>query len=58
MYSMTRISCKQGDTVGEASKAICEMIERAYPDKDSTISYFINDYFDRKYKTGAYEDIE
>jgi hypothetical protein len=58
MYSMTRISCKQGDTVGEAAKEICKMIERIFPDNDSTISYFINDYFDRKYKTGAYEDIE
>tara|TARA_R110000787_G_scaffold284926_2_gene399327 strand:+ start:1266 stop:1430 length:165 start_codon:yes stop_codon:yes gene_type:complete len=53
---MKRISCKSGDTVGEASKAICEMIERAYPDNESGVSYFINDYFDRKYKTGIHEE--
>ena len=56
MYSMKRISCKSCDTVGESAKAICEMIERAYPDNDSSISYFINDYFDRKYKTGIHEE--
>ena len=55
---MKRISCKHGVTVGEASEAICKMIERTYPDNDSTISYFINDYFDRKYNTGAYEEID
>jgi hypothetical protein len=38
MYSMKRISCKSCDTVGESAKAICEMIERAYPDNDSSIS--------------------
>ena len=53
---MKRISCKSGDTVGESAKAICEMIERTYPDNESGISYFINDYFDRKYKCGIYEE--
>ena len=41
---MTRISCKRGDTVGDAAKEICKMIERAYG-KDSDIPYFINEHF-------------
>ena len=56
MYGMKRISCKSCDTVGEASKAICKMIEREYPDNESSIAYFINDYFDKKHKTGIHEE--
>lgn len=53
---MKRISCKRGETIGEAAKEICKMIEREYPDSD--VAYFINDYFDRKYKTGIHSEEE
>ncbi len=53
---MTRISCKTADTVGEAAREICKMIERNYPDADGNIAYSINDYFDRKYKNGIHEE--
>lgn len=55
---MKRISCKTADTVGEAAIEICKMIERNYPNNVGNIAYSINDYFDRKYKNGMYEEEE